>query len=192
MQQVLVLNASFEPLRPMPMRRALRLVLQQKAEIVEADECEIRSMSASMARPVVIRLKKFVRVPPRFRRSVSNTFLFARDQYRCQYCGRHERELGKREFLNRDHVIPQSQGGANTWENCVTACSSCNAKKDDKTLRAAGMKLLSVPVEPTLVHLRWHVRSLTAIQQKYITMFYGEAWLKQIPRHVRLEGKEPA
>ena len=182
MHDCLVLNASFEPLRPMPMRRALRLVMQGKAEVVESHGATIRSASHEVARPVVIRLKKFVRVPRRFRRSVSNTFLFARDQYTCQYCGRTESELGKREFLNRDHIIPQSQGGQNTWENCVTACSTCNAKKDNKTPRAAGMKLRSVPVEPTLVHLRWRVRGLTPIQQKYITLFYGPEWLEQIPR----------
>ena len=185
MHDCLVLNASFEPLRPMPVRRALRLVMHGKAEVVESHGATIRSASHEVARPVVIRLKKFVRVPRRFRRSVSNTFLFARDQYTCQYCGRKEPELGKREFLNRDHIIPQSQGGQNTWENCVTACSSCNAKKDNKTPRAAGMKLRSVPVEPTLVHLRWRVRALTPIQQKYITLFYGPEWLEQIPRSDR-------
>jgi 5-methylcytosine-specific restriction endonuclease McrA len=183
----LLLNSSYEPLRPLPVKRALRLVLKGKADVVEAVEPPIRSASASAPRPVVIRLKKFVRIPRRFRRSVSNTFLFARDGYQCQYCGRHEHELRKREFLNRDHVMPISQGGLNTWENCVTACSSCNAKKDDKRPTDVGMTLLSVPTEPTLVHLRWQVRSLTETQRKYITEFYGVEWAKALPVRPRAE-----
>ncbi len=59
-----------------------------------------------MPRPAVIRLVKFVHVPRRFRRQVTNTFLFARDNYRCQFCGRHQHELRHRECLTRDHLVP--------------------------------------------------------------------------------------
>src|SRR3954466_5552761 len=84
----LALNASFEPLTMVPMRRALRLVIDGKAEIVEAETGKVvRSERMSMPRPAVIRLTKFIHVPRRFRRQVTNTFLFARDHYRCQYCG---------------------------------------------------------------------------------------------------------
>src|SRR5947209_19196046 len=85
----LALNASFEPLTMVEVRRALRLVIDGKAEIVESDPASVvRSASLSMPRPVVIRLMKFVHVPRRFRRQVTNSFLFARDHYKCQYCGR--------------------------------------------------------------------------------------------------------
>lgn len=175
----LALNASFEPIKLMPLKRAIRLVLQDKAEIVEGDATDlIRSASVEMPRPIVIRLKKLVKVPRKFRRAVTNTFLFARDHYTCQYCGRHEKELRDRESLNRDHVIPQSRGGPNTWTNCVTSCSTCNSKKDDRTPIEAGMVLRCTPTEPHLVYLKWKVRRLTAMQAKYITMFYGEEWLK--------------
>ena len=107
----LALNASFEPLTMVPVRRALRLVIDGKAEIVETDPAKVvRSASLSMPRPAVIRLTKFVHVPRRFRRQVTNTFLFARDRYRCQYCGRSAPELKPREALTRDHVIPISCG----------------------------------------------------------------------------------
>ena len=80
----LALNASFEPLTMVPLRRALRLVIDGKAEIVEADpDRHVRSERLSLPRPVVIRLRKFVHVPRKFRRQVTNTFLFARDRYRC-------------------------------------------------------------------------------------------------------------
>ena len=82
----LALNASFEPLTMVPTRRALRLVIEGKAEIVEADGDElIRSARLQMPRPAIIRLVRFVHVPRRFRRQVTNTFLFARDHYTCQY-----------------------------------------------------------------------------------------------------------
>ena len=101
----LALNASFEPLTMVPMRRALRLVIDGKAEIIEAEQDKlVRSERLTMPRPAVIRLTKFIHVPRRFRRQVTNTFLFARDQYRCQYCGRGPAELKPRESLTRDQI----------------------------------------------------------------------------------------
>ena len=101
----LALNASFEPLTMVPVRRALRLVIDGKAEIVEADGPEwVRSERLAIPRPAIIRLVKFVHVPRRFRRHVTNTFLFARDEYRCQYCHRTQPELRPRECLTRDHL----------------------------------------------------------------------------------------
>src|SRR5690606_16122553 len=111
-------------------RRALRLVLDRKAEILEVDESRVfRSEREQMPAPLVIRLVRFVHVPRKFRRQVTNTFLFARDGYRCQYCGRHRTELRPREFLTRDHIQPLSRGGLNTWDNVVTACPPCNNRK---------------------------------------------------------------
>jgi len=177
----LALNASYEPLTMVPLRRALRLVIDGKAEIVEADLAEpIRSARLSLSKPVVIRLVKFVHVPRRFRRQVTNTFLFARDSYRCQFCHRHQYELKPRECLTRDHLIPVSRGGTNEWENVVTACSSCNTRKGNHLPEECGMHPMQPPIEPHFVHLAWAVRRLTAIQQKYIRIFYGEAALKAI------------
>lgn len=180
MQACLALNASFEPLRLMPMKRAIRLVLQGKAEVVETDGQVIRSANRELPRPLVIRLVKFIKVPQRFRRKVSNTFLFARDLYTCQYCGRHRTQLKEREALNRDHIIPKSRGGDNTWDNCTTACTTCNSKKDDRTPQEAGLVLRSQPTEPHLVALMWSVRRLTPMQEKYIRMFYGEDTVREL------------
>jgi 5-methylcytosine-specific restriction endonuclease McrA len=177
----LALNASFEPLTMVPMRRALRLVLDGKAEIVEVDADKmVRSERLTMPRPVVIRLMKFIHVPRRFRRQVTNTFLFARDHYRCQYCGRTQAELKTRESLTRDHLIPLSRGGTNEWTNVVTACSPCNARKGNHMPGEIGMHPLHHPVEPHFVHLSWAVRRLTPTQSRYIRMFYGEQVLHQL------------
>lgn len=170
----LALNASFEPLTLVPPRRAVRLVLDRKAEILEVDEARrFRSERDEVPCPTVIRLVRFVHVPRRFRRQVTNTFLFARDGYSCQYCGRHRRELRGRQFLTRDHVLPVSRGGENEWRNVVTACSPCNNRKGNRTPEEAGMPVLSVPGEPNHVHLVWAVRRVTPTQARWIEMFYG-------------------
>lgn len=177
----LALNASFEPLTMVPLRRALRLVIDGKAEIVEADGGEqVRSASIALPRPAIIRLVRFVHVPRKFRRQVTNTFLFARDHYTCQYCERHQVQLRHRECLTRDHLVPISRGGQNEWHNVVTACSTCNTRKGNHLPDECGMHPTRPPTEPHFVHLAWAVRRLTAIQAKYIRLFYGEAALRAL------------
>jgi 5-methylcytosine-specific restriction endonuclease McrA len=164
-----------------PMKRALRLVIDGKAEIVEADyDRLVRSERLTIPRPAVIRLTRFVHVPRRFRRHVTNTFLFARDQYRCQYCGRHMTEFKPREALTRDHLVPLSRGGTNDWTNVITACSPCNTRKGNRLPEEIGMHPLTNPVEPHFVHLSWAVRRLTPIQARYIRTFYGDQVLHQL------------
>jgi len=164
-----------------PMKRALRLVIDGKAEIVEADHDRIvRSERLTIPRPAVIRLTRFVHVPRRFRRHVTNTFLFARDSYKCQYCGRHVTEFRPREALTRDHLVPLSRGGTNEWTNVITACSPCNTRKGNRLPEEIGMHPLTNPVEPHFVHLSWAVRRLTPIQARYIKTFYGDQVLHQL------------
>lgn len=174
----LTLNASYEPLVILPVQRAVRLVLDGRAELVEAHGTRvIRSAGHEMPMPAVIRLVRYVYVPRRMRRGVTNTILFARDGYTCAYCGRHRDALRSREYLTRDHVMPQSRfarrAEANTWENCVTACSTCNNRKADRLPGEAGMTLRVVPAEPHFVHLEWSVRRLTELQRKYVVQFFG-------------------
>ena len=136
----LALNASFEPLTMVPVRRALRLVIDGKAEIVEAEPAityEVRA--SSCPDPPSSVWCKFVHVPRRFRRQVTNTFLFARDDYRCQYCHRTQAELRPRECLTRDHLVPLSRGGGNDWTNVVTACTTCNTRKGNRLPEECGM-----------------------------------------------------
>jgi 5-methylcytosine-specific restriction endonuclease McrA len=175
------LNASFEPLTIVPPKRAVRLVLDGKAEILEVDGSRrFRSERRVVPCPSVIRLVRFVHVPQRFRRQVTNTFLFARDDYSCMYCGRHRSQLRGRQFLTRDHILPASRGGTNAWTNVVTSCSPCNNKKGDRLPDEAGMSLLTEPREPNYVHLVWAVRRVTEIQAKYVRMFYGEDALEAL------------
>src|SRR5437879_11349510 len=122
-----------------PVRRALRLVIDHKAEIVEAEGPVVKSERLAIPRPAVIRLVKFVHVPRRFRRQVTNTFLFARDNYRCQFCGRSQPELRHRECLTRDHLVPLSRGGTTGWTTVLTGCSPGRTRNGNLLPEAVGM-----------------------------------------------------
>ena len=122
MGQVLVLNASYEPLNITTWRRAMVMLLKGKAEGLEHDPA--RQIRPDLLLPTVIRLRQFVRVPykqlPLTRRNV-----FQRDGHACQYCG------FRGEPLSIDHVHPRSRGGLSVTENCVPACLPCNGSKGD-------------------------------------------------------------
>ena len=148
--QVLVLNATYEPLNVCSLRRACVLLLKAKAELVDALERPLRSASASLPYPVVIRLLSYVRRPRAAARRITRRAVFARDGHSCQYCGIE----GVR--LTVDHVLPRSRGGRNTWKNTVAACETCNHRKGDRTPAEAGLVLrvkATVPTWGTLIHL---------------------------------------
>jgi 5-methylcytosine-specific restriction endonuclease McrA len=140
--QVLVLNASYEPLNVCSVRRAHVLVWKGKAEVVERLDRPLRSAAGSFVWPHVIRLLSYVRVPRAIKRRISRRALFARDGWRCVYCGS---ASGR---LTLDHVVPRSRGGDSVWENVVTACAPCNLKKGDRLLDEARMALLRLPRPP--------------------------------------------
>jgi 5-methylcytosine-specific restriction endonuclease McrA len=142
MGHVLVLNASYEPLNVTSVRRAHVLVFKGKAEVIEDAGKPLRSAAAEFVWPHVIRLLQYVRVPKSVQRKISRRALFARDGWRCQYCGT---EGGK---LTLDHVLPRSRGGESSWENVVTSCSPCNLRKGNRTLDEAGMRLHALPRPP--------------------------------------------
>jgi 5-methylcytosine-specific restriction endonuclease McrA len=138
--RALVLNATYEPLCVVPIRRAVVLVLKQKAEILHVDGGVLHSERAEVPIPSVIRLKYFVRVPYRARVSLSRRAVFVRDSFACQYCGNAAE--------NVDHIIPRSRGGTHTWENVVAACKRCNTHKEDRLPNEAGLKLRRKPTVP--------------------------------------------
>ena len=139
MGQVLVLNASYEPLNITSWRRATVMLLKGKAEGLEHANDQL--LRPGLNRPTVIRLRQFVRVPfrplPLTRRNV-----FHRDGNRCQYCG------CSSERLSIDHILPRSRGGPHSWDNVTTACLRCNVHKGNRTPREAGMVLLHQPRRP--------------------------------------------
>lgn len=146
-QRVLVLNSSYEPLQLVSIRRAVVLLLQEKAEVIEAIEQRLRSQSFSLEVPLVIRLVRYIKIPRRMRLPCSRRGVLARDRDTCQYCG----VQPGRAFLTVDHVIPRSRGGETTWENVVTACRDCNHRKGNRTPEEAHMVLASKPRQPQYI-----------------------------------------
>lgn len=138
MGKVLVLNASYEPLNITSWRRAVVLVLKEKAEQVEHNG---KFVYRDFPLPTVIRLRQYVRVPykeiPLTRRN-----LLHRDSHTCQYCGH------SGDDLTLDHVMPRSRKGGDTWDNIVTACVRCNVKKGNRTPKEARMSLKQTPRRP--------------------------------------------
>jgi 5-methylcytosine-specific restriction endonuclease McrA len=133
MRSALVLNATYEPLSVVSSHRAACLVLADKADVLEDDGTCIRSAALNLPRPLVIRLRYMVKVPRIRRAALSRRAIFARDDYRCQYCGDRADSI--------DHVMPRSRGGQHTWENVAAACRPCNLSKRDRTPSEAGMDL---------------------------------------------------
>jgi len=142
-EQVLLLNATFEPMLVIPWQRAVSMLCLGKVEVLKSYETRLRSMSWSCAKPSVVRLTTFVR---RRRRRIALTRrnIFVRDRYRCQYCAAECRV----QELTIDHVHPRSRGGGSSWENLVSSCGPCNRKKGGRTPSEARMRLLSDPQPP--------------------------------------------
>ena len=135
MQQVLVLNASFEPLNVCSLRRAHVLVFKGKAEVVEQLDRPLCSAAARFPWPHVIRLLSYVRVPRIVQRKISRRALFARDGWRCVYCGTRERSADPRP------CDPPLAGRRSIWENVVTSCAPCNLRKGNRLPHEAQMEL---------------------------------------------------
>ncbi|SJM71739.1 HNH endonuclease [Gulosibacter sp. 10] len=147
--RTLVLNAGYEPISIVSDRRALVLVLGGKASVLEADETRpLRSMCEDFARPQVILLNRYVRIPMTRQAPVSRKGVLRRDSHRCAYCDA---------FANTiDHVQPRSRGGRDSWENLVACCLRCNNVKGDRTPEEMGWTLRRRPLPP-LPH-RWIMR----------------------------------
>ena len=144
MDEALVLNSTFMPLRIVSWKKAMILMSLEKVEVIEQYEKDIHTVSLSIRLPSVIRLLKFVRpIHQGIRFTRYNIYL--RDKGRCQYCGR---RFNMRD-LTYDHVIPKAFGGAVSWDNIVTCCRSCNLKKGGRTPQEAGMSLIRPPAKPT-------------------------------------------
>lgn len=138
---VLVLNANFEPIHVCNMRRAINLILADKAMLVLNGRGEIHTVHHVFPRPSVIRLMHMIS-RPRPRIKLTRREVFRRDTFTCQYCGK------KTLDLTIDHVTPRHMGGNHLWNNVVAACSSCNHRKGGRTIDEAGMRLLKAPKEP--------------------------------------------
>jgi 5-methylcytosine-specific restriction endonuclease McrA len=154
MSPVLLLSASYEPLRVISWQNAVCLFFLGKVEVIEEYEHDIRSVSLVIKAPAVVRLVRFFKLgkrsPP-----LSRANVLARDNFKCQYCNA---ELTAKE-ATLDHVVPRSQGGKTTWNNIVCACAACNRRKGGRTPKEAHMKLRAKPTKPEwlpVLNIRLH------------------------------------
>jgi 5-methylcytosine-specific restriction endonuclease McrA len=170
-QPALVLNAHWQPVGVATIARALVKVWRDAARVVdpvdyqlytwddwtalrpEQGEPAIRTPRLHIRVPEVVTLRHYDTVPHQVV-TFSRRNVFQRDHFTCQYCGR---QPGSK-HLTIDHVVPRCQGGVSTWENCVLACTACNARKGDHTPEQAGMPLHKRPIQP-----RWTVLSASPV-----------------------------
>lgn len=144
--RTLLLSQAYEPIKLIPWQRALTLLTLGKVEVLREYDHKVRSTTFVFKMPAVVRLLRAFRKhkkPVKF----SRVNIFARDSYRCQYCGQ-KRGIAE---LTYDHVKPRHMGGKTEWTNIVTACQECNLRKGGNTPDKAGMRLLGQPVQPKWV-----------------------------------------
>lgn len=141
MQDVLLINASYQVLTRIDWQRAITLCVTGDAEVFEAHPNKlVRSQYLSIPMPTIIRMLAYVHVPFQGQHGesrVTRASILLRDRRCCAYCG------GRGDTI--DHVIPQSRGGQDTWDNLVACCGPCNNRKGDRTPLEASMKLLWLP-----------------------------------------------
>lgn len=143
-RDTLLLNASYEPLTVISWQRAVTMFFGDKVEVLEEyDDFHIKSVSFTMKCPAVVRLRKYIK-GDKSKVKFSRVNVFGRDNYSCQYCGIQPGAMK----LTYDHVLPKSRGGRTDWNNIVTSCLPCNARKADRTPEEAKMFPFKAPRRP--------------------------------------------
>jgi len=140
-ENVLVLNANFEPIHVCDLRRAVGLIITDRASLVVNGRGYIQTIQVVFPRPSIIRLQHMVH-RPRPRVKLNRREIYRRDNYSCQYCGNRSTDL------TIDHIIPRHLGGPHVWSNVVTACAQCNHRKGGRNLTEVKMNPLRPPAEP--------------------------------------------
>ena len=142
-ERTLLLTPWMTPHKVIPWQTAVTMSFLGKVEVLAEYDEDIRSPSFAIKTPAVVRLKRPL---GGMKRGVkfSRINVFTRDNFRCQYCG--DRKSTRE--LNYDHVVPRVMGGKTVWENIVTSCYDCNARKRGRTPEQAGMRLMRPPIKP--------------------------------------------
>ena len=172
----LVLNADYQPLSYYPLslwswQDAIKAVYLDRVNIVSTYDLKVRSPSTEIEIPSVVSLKDYIKPPewPAFTRF--NVFL--RDKFMCQYCG-------SKEDLTFDHFVPRSKGGLTTWSNVITACSSCNLKKSNKSHQDIKMHPIQLPFKPNVHELHRNGKS-------FPPNYLHESWMDFLYWDIELE-----
>jgi 5-methylcytosine-specific restriction endonuclease McrA len=181
--RALLLDSTYRPVGVANWQRAVCLDLADKADVLEyySEDVTVRSVREEFYLPAVLRVRTHRSKAQHTVVSLSRSNILLRDRYQCQYCG------SGRE-LTIDHVVPQSKGGENTWENLVACCASCNSKKGSKSLEQLRWKLRQVPKEPSIHEIDFLLSMLLGSNnhellpeqwQAYILPFKSKGRLRQ-------------
>ena len=174
--RTLLLSQGYEPIKVISWQRAISLLFLGKVEVLEEYDHDIRSISLVLKIPAVVRLLRAFRrhaKPVKF----SRVNIYARDGHRCQYCG----ATCGIDRLTYDHVVPRSRGGRTTWDNIVSCCVTCNARKANRTPAEARMALLSTPERP-----RW----MPSVQIRVSTRSVPDAWRDYVYWTAEIDNEE--
>ena len=145
MNDVLVLNFTYEALNITTFQRAVKLIFSGKAEIVHDLDRVLTSARWELRMPSIIRMLYYIRRPMQ-KVALTKKNVLLRDDYTCQYCG-----LRGERMMTVDHVVPRSRGGPSTWENLVCACMRCNNRKNNRSPQDANMSLKRRPKTPKYI-----------------------------------------
>jgi 5-methylcytosine-specific restriction endonuclease McrA len=172
----LVLNADYRPLSYYPLslwpwQEAIKAAFLDRVVIVAEYDAVVRSQRQAFRIPSVVVLKEYVR--PQKSVAFTRFNLFLRDSFACQYCG-------AKGDLTFDHVVPRSRGGRTTWENVVAACSPCNLRKGNRTLRSSGLHLVRPPKAP-------NAEEMQAFGRRFPPNYLHESWLDYLYWDAELE-----
>ena len=165
-RSALVLNADYRPLSYFPLsvwpwQESVKAKYLDRVTVVAEYDEMINSPSLSIRIPSVVVLRDYVKHQQTTAFTRFNLFL--RDEFSCQYCGRH----GEVTF---DHVLPKCRGGKTSWENVVAACAPCNLKKGARDLRTSGLKLRKIPAKPS-------IKLLISKGRKFPPNYLHDSWI---------------
>lgn len=147
--RTLLLSSYYLPVRVLHWQDAIKMVYEGTVRVVVEYDETVSSPSVTWKVPAVIALKRSVRKYVKGAVKFSRRNVYARDSFRCQYCGGHFSE----EELTYDHVVPKSGGGRRTWTNIVSACRACNSRKGNRSCDESGMFPLRSPLEPSVMEI---------------------------------------
>ena len=171
---VLILNKHWIPINTTTARHSFALMYSENAKgiMIEEDKVvplewnewvslnlkendrTVKTVRGFVKIPTVIVLNHYDKIPRQIIKFTQKS-LWERDNFTCQYTGKKVTRTNG----NIDHIIPRSQGGKTSWENCVIAHKEINAIKADRTPEQAGLKLLKKPSAPRIMPVSFYIRN---------------------------------
>jgi 5-methylcytosine-specific restriction endonuclease McrA len=171
---VLILNKHWIPINTTTARHSFALMYSENAKgiMIEEDKVvplewhewvclklnqsdrTIKTVRGFIKIPTVIVLNHYDKIPKQTIKFTQKS-LWERDNFTCQYTGKKVTRTNG----NIDHIIPRSQGGKTSWENCVIAHKEINALKADRTPEQAGLILIKKPKAPRIMPVSFYIRN---------------------------------